>query len=217
MVGRCHSSRQLQIVFLRDFVQLVHHLLGVDIVGVIFFRRLEFSLGGHVDGVVGVVALAEFIPLLGGLLLRGILQALEGQNCFCDLRCLVSFPIGVNPGRGRGFVFVQLQLLRAEGSDGAAHKNCHCGNDCRNQKGLSVLHRPFPFRRPMTGCGQDVLQQGILFLLRQCYGVECLLYFLFLHSKSPPNMVFSCFRARASRVRTVGWGQCRSPAISRVV
>ena len=158
MVGCRHSSRQLQIVFLRDFVQLVYHLLGVDIVGVIFYRRLEFSLGGHIDGVVGIVALAEFIPLLGGLLLRGILQALERQNCFCDLRCLVSFPIGVNPGRCRGFVFIQLQLLCAEGSDGAAHKNCHCGNDCRNQKGFLVFHRPFPFRRPMTGCGKDVFQ-----------------------------------------------------------
>ena len=107
MVGCRHSSRQLQIVFLRDFVQLVHHLLGVDVVGVIFFRCLEFPLGGHIDGVVGIVALAELIPFLGRHLLRRSLNPLQGQNGFCHLHRLVALAVSVDPGGGCGLVFIQ--------------------------------------------------------------------------------------------------------------
>mgnify|MGYP004580061589 CR=1 FL=1 len=80
-----------------------------------------------------IVALAELIPFQRRLLFRSIPDALEGQNGFCHFPRLMALPVPIDPGRGRGLVLVQLQILRAEGHNSAAHKNRHCGNDGRNQ------------------------------------------------------------------------------------
>ena len=107
-VGHRLSPGELQRILLGNLRELLYHLLGVDIVGTVFLRSLEFPLGCHVDVMVRIIAFAEVVPLLRRHLLRGVFNSLEGQHRLGHLHCLMVLALGINPGRACLPVFVKL-------------------------------------------------------------------------------------------------------------
>ena len=76
---------QLQIVFLYDFVQLILHFLGVDIIGGIFcreFRDTTFTLQFDDNGMIRIIFLFEGKPFLCSLIIPAALNTCQGQYFF---------------------------------------------------------------------------------------------------------------------------------------
>ena len=123
-----HFSEKIQIVLVADFVQLLLHVPGVEVIGVIFVPKV---LGKRflrvVNGIVRVIGFQPFVPLLGGLIARGTLHAPYGQH-----RSVLNFTaknfLGFLP---KGHI-LQVQHVCHR----ASHQQQRQGNDCRDQPQL---------------------------------------------------------------------------------